>query len=109
LKRSTAIFTAAAQQACDWLVKRAMTPERTVTTVAESGAIAPLSSLGQARDFARQSKVENTLRGYRTDWHDFDSCCESREFSPIPPGSEIVASYIAECAVVLKVGSIQRN
>jgi hypothetical protein len=86
-----------------------MTPELTVTTVAESGAIAPLPSLRQAREFARQSKAENTLRGYRTDWHDFYSWCESREFSPIPSSSEMVASYIAECAVHLKVGGIQRR
>jgi hypothetical protein len=33
--------------------------------------LAPLPSLGTAREFARRSKAENTLRGYRADWREF--------------------------------------
>ena len=32
-------------------------------------------SLDRAREFARQSKAENTLRGYRADWRDFCTWC----------------------------------
>ena len=38
--------------------------------------IVPPSALDQAREFARRSKAENTLRGYRADWRDFCSWCE---------------------------------
>jgi len=71
--------------------------------------IVPPSSLEQAREFARRSKAENTLRGYRADWRDFCAWCESHGVGPLPASSEIVASYIAECAGRLKVGSIQRR
>ncbi len=67
------------------------------------------SSLEQAREFARRSKAENTLRGYRTDWRDFCGWCEGHAVCPLPAAPEAVASYIAECAGRLKVGSIQRR
>src|ERR1035438_2022747 len=66
-------------------------------------------SLERAREFARQSKAENTLRGYRGDWKDFHGWCGVRELCPLPATPETVAGYIAECAGRLKVGSIQRR
>jgi site-specific recombinase XerD len=66
-------------------------------------------SLDQAREFARRSKAENTLRGYRADWRDFCAWCESHGVRALPAAAETVASYIAECAGWLKVGSIQRR
>lgn len=66
-------------------------------------------SLDQAREFARHSKAENTLRGYRADWRDFCAWCESHALAPLPASPETVAAYIAECAGRLKVGSIQRR
>jgi integrase len=66
-------------------------------------------SLEQAREFARQSKAENTLRGYRADWREFCAWCEGHGVRALPAAPESVASYIAECAGRLKVGSIQRR
>jgi integrase len=66
-------------------------------------------SLDQAREFARHSKAENTLRGYRADWRAFCTWCDSHSLCPLPALAETVASYIAECAGWLKVGSIQRR
>ena len=66
-------------------------------------------SLDQAREFARRSKAENTLRGYRADWRDFCAWCDAHGVCPLPATPENVASYIAECAGRLKVGSIQRR
>jgi site-specific recombinase XerD len=76
----------------------------------EKGAeIVPPSSLDQVREFIRASKAESTVRGYRADWRDFVAWCESRGLCPLPALPEVVASYIAECAGRLKVGSIQRR
>jgi len=69
----------------------------------------PPSALEHAREFARRSKAENTLRGYRADWRDFLAWCESLSVCPLPASADVVASYIAECAGRLKVGSIQRR
>jgi integrase len=71
--------------------------------------IVPPSALERAREFARRSKAENTLRGYRADWRDFFGWCESHGLCPLPASPETVAYYIAECAGRLKVGSIQRR
>ena len=86
---------------------------------ADTGVIGPVRdgkgtdivppSLDQAREFARQSKAESTLRGYRADWRNFCAWCESHGLSPLPASPETVAAYIAECAGRLKVGSIQRR
>jgi site-specific recombinase XerD len=71
--------------------------------------VVPSTSLEQAREFARQSKAESTLRGYRTDWRNFCEWCDSHHLGPLPASPDVVASYIAECAGRLKVGSIQRR
>jgi site-specific recombinase XerD len=71
--------------------------------------LVPSPSLERAREFARQSKAENTLRGYRGDWKDFCGWCGQRELCPLPATPETVAGYIADCAGHLKVGSIQRR
>jgi integrase len=63
----------------------------------------------QAREFIRASKAESTLRGYRSDWRNFVAWCEWHNVCPLPALPEVVASYIAECASHLKVGSIQRR
>src|ERR1041385_9302075 len=89
----------------------------TPTTAAElittqgtgAGAVVLPPSLEQAREFIRASKAESTLRGYRADWRDFLAWCESHGLRPLPASPEAVASYIAECAGRLKVGSIQRR
>jgi len=69
----------------------------------------PSPSLQQVRDFIRASKAESTIRGYRADWRNFCGWCETNHLGPLPASPEVVASYIAECAGRLKVGSIQRR
>src|SRR4051812_5899063 len=86
-----------------------MSNELVTTTTKGDGAIASSQSFELAREFARQSKAANTLRGYRADWGDFYQWCELRKRSPLPATADSVAGYIAECAQRLKVGSIQRR
>jgi len=79
------------------------------TPIETKGAdLIPLS-LDLAREFARRSKAESTLRGYSTDWREFCQWCEGHGLCPLPASPESVAAYIAECADRLKVGSIQRR
>lgn len=82
--------------------------EDLVPTAGEA-EIAPLPSIDLAREFARRSKAENTLRGYRSDWREFCGWCENVGVGPLPASPEVVASYLADCAGRLKVGSIQRR
>jgi site-specific recombinase XerD len=79
-----------------------------IKPVQDTGAdIVPLPS--QVREYIRASKAENTLRGYQADWREFSAWCQVRKISALPATPETVASYIAECAEHLKVGSIQRR
>jgi site-specific recombinase XerD len=75
----------------------------------EPGADVVPSPSQQVREFIRASKAESTIRGYRADWRNFCGWCESHGLCPLPASAETVASYIAECAARLKVGSIQRR
>jgi site-specific recombinase XerD len=84
-------------------------PLEVIGPIAGKGADIVPPSLEQAREFARQSKAENTLRGYRADWRDFCGWCDAHALSPLPASPETVAAYIADCAGRLKVGSIQRR
>src|SRR5271154_3802452 len=86
-----------------------MSGELIVVSDEGGGALAPLASLEHAREFARQSKAENTLRGYESDWRDFCAWCESHGLCAMPASPDTVAAYIAECAGRLKTGSIQRR
>jgi site-specific recombinase XerD len=86
-----------------------MSGDLLILTDDRGGALAPLASLEHAREFARQSKAENTLRGYTSDWKSFCAWCESHGLCAVPASPDAVAAYIAECADRLKVGSIQRR
>jgi site-specific recombinase XerD len=86
-----------------------MNGELIVTTDERSGAVAPLTALDLAREFAKRAKAENTLRGYQSDWRDFCAWCETHRLCPLPADAESVAGFIAERAGRLKVGSIQRR
>src|ERR1700723_125828 len=71
--------------------------------------LAPSSSMERVLEYIRASKAVNTLRGYQSDWRSFCAWCESHSLCPLPALPETIASYIAECAGRLKVGSIQRR
>jgi hypothetical protein len=71
--------------------------------------IVPPSALDQAREFACQSKAENTPRGYRADWRDLCAWCHGHGVRALPAAPDVVAAYIAEYARHLSVGSIQRR
>src|SRR5947207_5821861 len=80
-------------------------------TGADPSLPSPVSvpSFDQVREYIRASKAENTLRGYQSDWRHFCAWSEAHGLCPLPASAESVAAYIAECAGLLKVGSIQRR
>jgi len=86
----------------------------------ENGIVGPIQGTGtgvvpspppseQVRVFIRASKAENTLRGYQSDWRHYCGWCKAHNLCLLPASAEAVASYIAECAATLKVGTIQRR
>ena len=61
--------------------------------------------------YARASRAESTLRGYRADWADFQRWCHGNGLVSLPGSPGTVAAYISVCADRgdLKAGSIQRR
>lgn len=61
--------------------------------------------------YARASRAESTLRGYRSDWADFQRWCQRHSLESLPADPATVAAYISACADRgdLKAGSIQRR
>ena len=87
-----------------------MKPDTSVIgPIEETGAAVVPLPLERVRQFVGASKAASTLRGYRSDWRDFCGWCEARGVAPLPAAPESAASYIADCAARLKVGSIQRR
>src|SRR4051812_46340693 len=76
---------------------------------AEVAVVPALPNMAQVRQFVRASKAESTIRGYKSDWRHFCNWCDAHGQSPLPASPEAVASYLSECAVHLKVGSIHRR
>jgi site-specific recombinase XerD len=78
--------------------------------IEDKGAdMVPLPLPEQVREYIRASKAESTVRGYHADWKHFCAWCEASKVCPLPATPEAVASYIADCAARLKVGTIQRK
>ncbi|HWF08030.1 MAG TPA: site-specific integrase [Bryobacteraceae bacterium] len=61
--------------------------------------------------YARASRAESTLRGYRSDWSDFEHWSLRHRLQPLPAAPATLAAYISACADFgkLKAGSIQRR
>ena len=63
----------------------------------------------QARDYARQSKADNTLRAYRSDWADFTRWCHGRGRAVLPALPETVTLYVTDLAATHKPSTLTRR
>ncbi|WP_417725378.1 tyrosine-type recombinase/integrase [Salipiger sp.] len=81
--------------------------------VAGSGTLDRL--VDTARNYARASASENTLRAYATDWAQFTRWCRLKGAEPLPPSPELIGLYLADLAAPrdsasgLSVSTIERR
>jgi integrase len=75
----------------------------------QGAALAPF--VESVTRYARASRAESTLRGYRSDWADFQNWARLNWLVSLPAAPATVAAYISACADRgdLKAGSIQRR
>jgi site-specific recombinase XerC len=72
--------------------------------------VGPLAEIAdRASEFAHNSKSENTIRAYRSDWAHFESWCKAHGQSSLPATSETVGLYVADLAASLKTATITRR
>jgi site-specific recombinase XerD len=83
--------------------------ETSVVQVAPETALIPF--VESVKRYARASRAESTLRGYRSDWAGFQQWCQQNWLDCLPASPSTVAAYISHCADTgkLKSGSIQRR
>src|SRR6056297_195796 len=64
--------------------------------VAGSGTLDHL--VNTARDYARASASDNTLKAYGKDWAHFARWCRMKGAEPLPPSPEMIGLYVADLA-----------
>src|SRR6056297_3982845 len=64
--------------------------------VAGSGTLDHL--VNTARDYARASASDNTLKAYGKDWAHFARWCRMKGAEPLPPSPEMIGLYLADLA-----------
>jgi len=75
-----------------------------VTVVAEQTLTA-----AEAR-YVEAARAANTVRGYRADWTDFTTWCDTAGHAPLPADSATLTGYLTHLAARgLKVGTISRR
>ena len=57
----------------------------------------------------KNSKAENTLRAYQSDFKDFSAFCSKNGFSSIPTQPKIIALYITHLSKSLKFSTLKRR
>jgi integrase len=90
-------------------------PDRIGVPAALAGSGSLDRLVDTARAYARQATAENTNKAYKKDWAHFASWCRRRGADPLPPSSELIGLYIANCAApdtkapALSVSTIERR
>src|SRR5664279_999305 len=69
----------------------------------------------KAKDYARNSRAENTQRAYESDWRQFSSWLRRQGFPVTPPDPQTVGLYLAASAdgtgrmTAMSVASLERR
>jgi site-specific recombinase XerD len=74
-----------------------------------AAALAPIAI--SVSKYAKASRAASTIRGYASDWRNFESWCRSHGLESLPAAASTVAGYLSVLADSgrLKAGSIQRR
>lgn len=73
------------------------------------GGIIPDHLIERAKEYARASKADSTLRTYKAAWSVFTAWCSSRALPSIPSTPDVVVGYIADQAERLKPQTIRKH
>jgi site-specific recombinase XerD len=60
-------------------------------------------------EFRTRSLAENTVRGYESDWRDFDAWCERQNRPALPADAETLCLYLVDCAQRLTKATLDRR
>ncbi len=69
----------------------------------------PATLADKAREYVRQSRSENTRRGYRADFRHFSEWCRDHGVEVMPATPVTLAAYLTDLADTRKVSTLQRR
>lgn len=64
---------------------------------------------GQAEEFLRQARAENTRRAYASDWNHFENWCHAHQLLACPAEPHTLALYLTALAATHTVGTLTRR
>ena len=87
-----------------------MTALAVIRALPEIDSLVLATEQARIEEYVRQSRAKSTLRGYRSDFREFEAWCNDRGTPAMPASQEALCGYLAACADRgLKAGSIQRR
>jgi len=63
----------------------------------------------QMEEFLARSLARNTVRGYESDWRDFEAWCGRQNRSALPADAETLCLYLVDCAQRLTKATLDRR
>jgi len=63
----------------------------------------------QVRDYMRQARAANTIRGYGADWRHFCGWCGERGLAALPAAPDTIAAYLSTLAASRKPATLTRR
>lgn len=63
----------------------------------------------KARKYISQSKADNTIKSYKSDWQDFTNYCKEKDLACLSADVDTVINYVADMAETKKVSTIVRR
>lgn len=63
----------------------------------------------KVKDYAKQSRADETWRAYENDWRTFEAWCSTHDVAALPATPDTVAAYLAEMAENRAVATIERH
>ncbi len=82
---------------------------RMVATVGANHLVDLGNVAERAREYISQSKAENTIRAYRSDWAHFEGWCAAHGLVSMPATPATIGMYIADMAETAKPSTINRR
>jgi site-specific recombinase XerD len=66
-------------------------------------------AVNRVQMYIDNAKARNTIRGYRSDWRQFEHWCGEHGLHALPSSPETIAGYLADRAGALKVSTLEHH
>ena len=68
-----------------------------------------LPAMQKTQEYLENARSRNTIRGYRSDWKQFERWCVERGISALPATPDSIAVYLSDRAGILKTSTLEHH